>query len=127
MSPFGFGPYPEVPEDYPSKVTWNYWDSAQGELLVRVLVKLWTEGEQNFRGGGTHKGKVYPWYYNTIYVKFREYKNADGEIVLRAGTKMSGPRVDWSEVDDWLNPPPHIRILDIDSSGIDPYQYLDLP
>lgn len=91
VSPFGFGPYPEVPEDYPSKVTWGYWDSAQGELLVRVLVKLWTEGEKNFRGGGTHKGKVYPWYHNTIYVKFREYKNADGEIVRRAGTKMSGP------------------------------------
>ena len=128
VSPHGYGPYPDVPEDYPSEVDWDYLSSysAQAELLVRVLVKLWTEGEKNFRGGGTHKGKVLPWYHNTIYVKYRNYKNADGEIVQRAGTKLSGPRVDWSEVDDWLNPPPHIRILDLDSSGIDPYQYLDL-
>ena len=126
VSPFGFGPYPEVPEDYPSKVDWTYRDSAQAELLTRVLIKLWTEGEKNFRGGGTHNGKVLPWYHNTIYVKFRKSKNADGEIVRRAGTKMSGPRVDWSQVNDWLNPPPHIRILDLDTSGIDPFQYLDL-
>ncbi len=129
VSPHGFGPYPEVPEDYPSKVEWernpDNPDRTQ-ELMSRVFVKLWTEGEKNFRGGGTHNGKVYPWYHNTIYVRFRTYKNADGEIVRYAGTKMSGPRVDRSGIDDWFNPPPHIRILDLESSGIYPYQYLNL-
>ncbi len=127
VSPFGFGPYPELPDDYPSKVDWTSRNSAQAELLTRVLVKLWTEGEKNFRGGGTHNGKVYPWYHNTIYVKIVEIENADGEIVARSVTKMSGPSVDWSRVDDWLNPPSHIRILDLDSSGIYPYEYLNLP
>ncbi len=129
VSPHGFGPYPEVPEDYPVMTEWernpDNPDRTQ-ELMSRVFVKLWTEGEKNFRGGGTLNGKVYPWYHNTIYVRFRTYKNADGEIVRYAGTKMSGPRVDRSGIDDWLNPPPHIRILDLESSGIYPYQYLNL-
>ena len=127
VSPHGFGPYPEVPEDYPSKVDWSLRDSPKAELLTRVLIKLWTEGEKNFLGGGTYRGKVYPWYHNTIYVRFSSYKNADGEIVRQADIKMSSPSVDWSAVKDWSNPPPHIRILELDSSGIDPYQYLDLP
>ena len=128
VSPYGFGPYPEVPEDYPSKdlVKWPA-RSPKAELLSRVLIKLWTEGEKNFLGGGTYRGKVYPWYHNTIYVRFSSYKNADGEIVRQANIKMSSPSVDWSAVKDWSNPPPHIRILELDSSGIDPYQYLDLP
>ena len=125
VSPFGFGPYPEIPDDYTSKVDWTLRDSPSAELLTRVLIKLWTEGEKNFRGGGTHKGKVYPWYHNTIYVKFHNYKNADGEIIRSGGIKMSGPRVNWSGV-YFLNPPPHIQILELDSSGIDPYQYLNL-
>ena len=126
VSPHGFGPYPEVPEDYPYEVDWTLRGSRSKELLTRVLIKLWTEGEKNFRGGGTHNGKVYPWYHNTIYVKIRYYENADGELVPGGSTKMSGPRVDWSAVKDWTNPPPHIRILDLDSSGINPYQYLNL-
>ncbi len=128
MSPHGFGEYPEIPEDFPGKenITWGK-DSAGIEIINRVLIKLWIEGEKNFRGGGTDRGKVYPWYHDTIYVTFSEYKNEFGEIVRYASDKMSGPRVDWSEVKDWSNPPPHIRILDLETSGIDPYQYLKLP
>ncbi len=126
VSPYGFGPYPEVPEDYPSKVDWTLRNSPNAELLTRVLIKLWTDGEKNFRGGGTYNGKIYPWYHNTIYVKFIYAKNADGEIIGSSSMKMSGPRVDRSVVKDWSTPPSHIRILEIDSSGIDPYQYLNL-
>ena len=128
VSPHGFGEYPEIPEDFPGKenIEWGK-DSAGIEIINRVLIKLWTEGERNFRGGGTHRGKVYPWYHDTIYVKFRYAKNADGEIIGRSSDKMSGPLVDWSAVKDWSNPPPHIRILDLETSGIDPYQYLNLP
>ena len=115
-----------MPEDYPNEVDWTLRDSAQLELLTRVLIKLWKSGERNFRGGGTHKGKVYPWYDNTIYVDIHYYRNEDGEIIGSSGKKMSGPRVDWSGIDDWENPPPGIRILQLKSSGIDPYEYLDL-
>ena len=69
VSPYGFGPYPEVPEDYPSKqlIKWSSPSpSPRAELLSRVLIKLWTEGEKNFRGGCTNKGKIYPYFYNTV-------------------------------------------------------------
>ncbi len=45
-SPFGFGPYPDVPADYP--VHELLWDNAtpEHELLVRVRIKLWKQGTQ---------------------------------------------------------------------------------
>jgi len=126
VSPYGFGPYPKVPDDYPGdyghqgEVNWDYRITPQKELLTRVLVKLWTAGERNFRGGSTHRGKVYPHYYDTVYLRIEETKNG------RSIRKKSGPFVDF-RLDDLDNPPPHIRILDLETSGIDPYQYLNLP
>lgn len=132
ISPYGFGPYPEVPEDYPSTVAWErdqtYLPEAlhrESELLSRVLVKLWTSGDKNFRGGSTLNGKMYPHYHNTVYVRFAEYKKNGKKIQYPVRVK-SGPQVIYTEA-DLLNPPPRLRILDLDSSGIDPYQYLDLP
>ena len=126
MSPFGFGPYPEVPEDMPGKhlYTWPT-SSAEAELLSRVLIKLWTEGERNFRGGSTHKGKIQPHYHDTVYVTFGEYER-HGETIRFVASTKSGPHVRYTEA-DLLNPPPHLRVLDLETSGIDPYQYLDLP
>ncbi len=126
VSRFGFGPYPKVPDDYPGdfgrqgEVNWDYRNTPGLELITRVLVKLWTEGERNFRGGSTHRGKVYPHYYDTVYLHIEKTENG------RRIHKKSGPFVgfDTADID---NPPPHIRILDLETSGIDPYQYLDLP
>lgn len=133
VSPHGFGPYPEVPEDYPSGVVWNedspYANEAslkRFELMDRVLVKLWTEGNKNFRGGSTHNGKVYPHFNNTVYVRFAEYKRGDGKTIRYPARVKSGPHVSYTRT-DLLNPPPHLRILDLDTSGIDPHQYLSLP
>ncbi len=41
-SPFGFGPYPDVPADYPFRETGQLWNNAtpEHELLVRVEVEL---------------------------------------------------------------------------------------
>ncbi|MCE2402090.1 hypothetical protein J4G08_14545 [Candidatus Poribacteria bacterium] len=125
-SPFGFGPYPKVPEDYPYRINWDNRDTPSAELLSRVLIKLWTEGEKDFRGGSTYKGLILPHYNDAVYVNWHEYKKSDGTIVRRATTKISGPRVNYGGI-DFLNPPPHIRVLDLATSGIDPYQYLDLP
>lgn len=132
VSPFGFGPYPEVPEDYPSKVSWNrhYPDATDEvrrelELISRVLVKLWTDGDKNFRGGSTHKGRVYPHYNDTVYVRYK-YGMVDGKWTKYGVRAKSGPQVSYN-MSDLDNPPSHLRVLDLDSSGIDPYQFLDLP
>lgn len=132
VSLFGFGPYPKVPEDYPSKVAWNrhYPDATDEvrrelELISRVLVKLWTDGDKDFRGGSTYKGKIYPHYNDTVYVQYK-YRMIDGRRVKYVTRTKSGPQVSYN-ISDLDNPPPHLRILDLDSSGIDPYQFLDLP
>ena len=133
VSPFGFGPYPEVPEDYPSVVVWLQSDYEElpshqqknFELMSRVLIKLWASGEKGFRGASTYKGKVYPHYYNTVYIRVSEYELPDGTKAQYISRRKSGPHVNTDGV-DLLNPPSHLRVLDLDSSGIDPYQYLNL-
>lgn len=133
VSPYGFGPYPNVPEDYPSTVAWERDQTylpeelrPRSELLSRVLVQLWTSGKKDFRGGSTHNGKVYPHYHDTVYVRFAETRVPNGEIVRYPARIKSGPSVKYTEA-DLLDPPPYLRVLDLDSSGIDPYQYLNLP
>ncbi len=127
VSPFGFGPYPEIPDDYPTKhnVSWST-ANRQMELLNRVLISLWTEGQKNFHGGGTYKGKVYPHYFDTVYIGVKETVSKAGSV-SRTTYRLSGPFVKYSLQELKENPPPHIRILDLETSGIDPYQYLDLP
>ncbi len=125
VSPFGFGPYPKL-GDYPYKVIWANKDSPRAELLTRVLIKLWNEGEKNFRGGSTHNGKVYPHYYDTVYVTFSPIRNKEGKIIGQSSDILSGTQVQFTRA-DLLNPPPGLRVLDLESSGIDPYQYLNLP
>lgn len=128
VSLYGFGPYPEVPEDMPNRHLYTSWDdeSYMGELLSRVLIKLWKSGERNFIGGSTKYGKIYPHYFNTVYVKRKLYRDSDGNVTGHFTQKLSGPFVNYTEA-DILDPPPHLRVLDLESSGIDPYQYLDLP
>lgn len=132
VSPYGFGRYPEVPEDYPTPVAWEMDQTylpeslrPQSELLSRVLVKLWSDGDKNFWGGSTHNGKVYPHYYNTVYVRFAEYINEEGKTVRYPARGKSGPHVSYTQ-EELLDPPSHLRVIDLDSSGIDPYQFLNI-
>ena len=131
VSPFGFGPYPEVPEDYPARPTWErarYDTFSQDtrrelELLDRVLIKLWKQGERGYRGGSTDNGKVYPHYKNTAYVRYRTTESGRRYIASYKGDpaiRISPEQLRSGEL------PSYIRVLDIDSEGIDPYQFLDL-
>lgn len=129
VSPHGFGPYPEVPEDYPIDVEWEENPDNPDrtyELMDRVFVKLWKSGEKNFYGGSIQDGKVYPHYYDTVYIGIKETRTPGG-AVTRVTRRKSGPFVRYTLQQLEENPPPHIRILDLETSGIDPYQYLDLP
>lgn len=128
VSPYGFGPYPEVPEDMPYRHLYTNWDDLgpQSELLNRVLIKLWASGEKNFIGGSTYNGEVYPHYNDVVYVRWGEYVK-NGKKVRFAATQLSGPHVQYNGKMDLLNPPPGLRVLDLESSGIYPYEYLDLP
>ncbi len=132
VSPHGFGPFPEVPEDYPLGAVWrriNYHklspaDQRNSELFDRVLIKLWSEGNKTFTGAirDGNTGKVYPNFPDTVYITVKDLKYPDGTVVPYITRQLgSAPGV------DLFNPPPHIKVFDYVSSGIDPFEYLDLP
>ena len=123
VSPFGFGTYPEIPVDYPFNVNWES-KNKRGELAARVMIKAWSKGER-FVGAKTdgETGKLYLNYPNTVYVQYTETVLPNGSIYKTR--RVSGPS---SIVPPPLGTdfPPDIRVLDYDSEGIDPYEYLGI-
>jgi len=122
VSPHGFGPYPEVPEDFPLPVDWTG-KHVQAELLMRVMIKTWTEGER-FMSGNIVDGKVLLNFPNTVYVRYREIPTADGSVIT---TRSIAGATDVEVPPPGEDFPPGVRVLDLDEAGIDPYEYLDLP
>ncbi len=133
-SPFGFGPYPKIPEGWNGFAVWMTEKNAYGmmpdhykmnmELMARVTIKLWNEGKRDFTGSSLNagNGKVYLNIPNTVYIKVVEDVHPDGTVTKRITRKKGYVPQDV----DLLNPPNHITVLDYDSSGIDPYEYLNL-
>ena len=125
VSPYGFGPYPEVPIDFPFNVDWaDPSMDQQLELLDRVLIKAWTEGER-FIGGSISDNtqQVHIHYPKTVYVKYTNKVASDGSV--------TSFRLIEGDLDVKIPPrneefPADIRVLDYDSTGIDPYKYLNL-
>ena len=56
-SPYGFGPYPELPEGY-GPITWPR-ESVNSELMIRVRIKLMKQGVP-VEGSVMSDGLVYP-------------------------------------------------------------------
>ena len=126
VSPFGFGPYPEVPASFPNDVIWSdalknlreRWSDERLknlELMHRVLIKLWTQG---YRASSAtmDDGKMYPLFPNTVYVRWEEYVEDDGTI-SREATRIKGPGDIPDSVLDALGDgivPPGIKILSLD-------------
>ena len=139
VSPFGFGPYPQVPADYPEDVIWE--EDMDGriavyggglakaaELMDRVLIKLWNQGRRA-TSASMENGLVLPHYHNTVYVRWAYTEEPDGRLTRYAGGITSGPDVPRS-VHDTISEagviPPGITVLDPDSNKIDPYTFLNL-
>ena len=147
VSPFGFGPYPEVPADFPGTPIWErdswQYDGTLGfsdhqrknlELLSRVLVKMWVEqGVGSYLGGTVsyETGLVYPYFENTIYVKRTVSRNPDGtegvavaKVLTPGNLVLTGEEMD--RFRETGETPPGLRILQIDTDGIEPYEFLNL-
>ena len=73
--------FPEVPDGFPSNLTpvWikypNYQkgDMHDHEMIYRVLIKLWNQGDHSFVNGVYEEryGRVYPLYRDVVYVRWR--------------------------------------------------------
>ncbi len=141
VSPYGFGPYPEIPPGYPDP---NIFDKPRSsityELMMRVDVKLWQQGIRTEGIGISYKtGLVYPTIPGTIYVTWTDFRMPNGSVTRVAGS-ISGhsdtvdalprrglPGIPSSPSNFVFESdiPSHIRILE-DSEGIDPYEFLNL-
>lgn len=131
VSPYGFGPYPELPEGF-GPITWPC-RSAASELLTRVRIKLL---KQNIPVEGVvmKNGLVYPIIKGIRYVEWGE--TSYGRRYLRRSTghpddgdymeHIEEKRRKWSEsvtTSDF----PGIQLIPYSEGGIDPYTFLDLP
>ncbi len=141
-SPFGFGPYPEVPVDFPFQE--QIWDNPipEHELLVRIRVKLWKQGTQTTGAMFDNNGLIYPTIPGVIYVEWRTVEEGPLQFVGRryAAHVMGHPDTakKWSasyltelgyERTDVKNDSEAsgIKVHEYPDGGIDPYKFLDLP
>ena len=132
VSPFGFGPYPEVPSDYPEKVAWEQ-DIPEGmgkiaELFDRVLIKLWNQGHKVTSISGDSY-RMYPALPNTIFVTWEYETDDEGNTTRHVTTLSSGTGISEETIDSIVDTgvvPPGITVLDYESDYIDPYDFLTL-
>ena len=133
VSPFGFGPYPEVPPDYPEP---NLWELAatmyardpeqakNWELRERVCIKLWQQGKRAL-SVAMENGRVYPCFPNTVYIDWDEYINDNGEVVQYIARVLGPGGIEGYE--PYFNQniiPPGIIVIPYSEGGINPYSFL---
>ena len=134
ISPYGFGPYPEIPEGF-GPVKWPR-SSANHELMKRVRIKLWEEGIKA-EGSTMDSGKVYPIIKGIIYVRWKEIDYGKGPVrylgrflgdpddtkyVRSIAKKKDKARESFTETDV-----PGLLLVPFEDAGIDPYTFLKLP
>lgn len=131
VSPYGFGPYPPLPEEWSPDI----WPcrSPEHELRVRVQIKLISQGINAF-DAYTENGLVYPRIKNTLYVEWDEYLGKSR--VVRYPAKVGGDLDASDRLDAILNAkgedftetdiPSDIKIVPFEEGGIDPYEFLGL-
>lgn len=132
VSPYGFGPYPEVPSDYPEEVAWEQ-DIPEGmgklaELFDRVLIELWNRGNKVTSISGDSY-RMYPNLPGTIYVTWGYDTDEDGNQSRYASRLSSGTGISEETLDSIVDTgvvPQGITVLDYESDYIDPYDFLNL-
>ena len=135
VSPYGFGPYPPLPEGWPAADIWPR-QSANHELMMRVEIKLAHQGI-DVRGSIRKNGLVYPMISDTVYIEWGEKRGPDGPVRYLARIAGDPDACDWLDaIQDAKGKfesfteadfPSHIQVLSYEEGGIDPYQFLDLP
>ena len=124
---------PQVPADFPFPVVWlqpekkavSINELTQRELWGLVMLKKWNEGDRDFVGTSMDMDnrKVYLHYPNVVYVKWEDTQLPNGRITKYASEISGGDSTLADQVREGTLPP-GVQVLDMDSSGIDPYEYL---
>ena len=132
ISPYGFGPYPKVPHDFPEQDIWDDIStrsmSPDHELIARVQIKLWNQGIHTL--GAVFDGKyrlIYPIIDNVVYIRWADSVGAHGKPYVQRW--LTTPDVEDRYFDEILTGilPPHLTVYEFPDGGIDPYEFLELP
>ena len=122
---------PQVPPDLPFPIVWLRYEKkavsidelTERELWGLVMVKKWNEGDRDFVGVSMNDGKVYLHYPNVVYVKWEDTQLPDGTITKYASEISGGDSTITDQISEGILPP-GVQVLDMDASGIDPFEYL---
>lgn len=132
ISPYGFGPYPKVPPDFPEQDIWDDIStrsmSPNHELIARVQIKLWNQGIHALGAVFNSRYRlIYPIIDNVVYIKWADAVGADGKPYVQRW--LTSPDVEDRYFDEILTGtlPPHVTVHEFPDGGIDPYEFLELP
>ncbi len=142
--------FPEVPDGFPSDLTpvWiefpNYQkgDMYTHEMIDRVLIKLWNQGDHDFVNGvyQDDNGRVYPLYRDVVYIEWGETvsEDPDEEVVrfprftLATHERSSDPdalgglfTVEELTSGAYKSMYTDVKFVDYGSAGYDPETFLD--
>ena len=139
ISPFGLGPYPEVPPDFPEQNIWEEFEwyyreygpeiiTKEHEILDRVYIKLWTQGDRP-TGVSMKNGLVYPDYSDVIYMTREILYAEDGSIEgykanLSAPEGVTDEQID-ALIDDNIVPEGY-TVIPHSEATFDPYEFLNM-
>ena len=130
VSPYGFGPYPELPEGWSPSI-WPR-SSPEHELMMRVQIKLAAQGTRVL-GATMDNGLVYPTIKDTVYIEWDEeagqryisHLSGDPEACKRLNVIEEARQEEGGFTKEDI--PLDIEIVPFKDGGIDPYQFLELP
>lgn len=132
----GLGPYPEIPPDYPHQNIWedlerhyaNGHATIEHELMHRVQIKLWNQGtkvDSSFLN--MENGRVYPLYPDTVYVRYLEDENEDGDVEKYVSRYTSHYSLkDYEQSVREGAQPSWLKVILYEDGGMDPYSFLGL-
>ncbi len=131
ISPYGFGPYPELPEGWPSNTFPS--PSANHELMKRVRIKLLSQGI-NVTGTAMEDGLVYPVIKGTAYVKWQSYLRPTGIVKYISdmiahpedSARINAIHSEKGKLFTETDVPSDIRLVSFEEGGIDAYEFLGL-
>ena len=125
MSPFGLGPYPEIPEKMNAPYLWEGCQTLEDELLTRVIIKMHNEGiRDKYSSVGINHGTglIIPIEYGSILIETNEN---DEQIICSVEGHPNDvpPGTIYTHASEI---PSHLKIVTVDEIAINPYEYLGL-
>ena len=127
VSPFGLGPYPEIPKEWDTPYLWETCETIESELLSRVDIQMHNEGirsKYSSVGIDYGTGRITPIEWGSVLVEYVTDKNGEQRIVSVMGHPDDvPPGTIWTHASEV---PSHLKIVTAKEVSFDPYEYLGL-